>query len=201
MQIVRSGDRLVVLNKSIRRLFFLEVCVLSCFLFSPLISFLTSPFHHATLPGLLPYVIFIYRLSFENYLMVLSLMVLFCCFFTYFGNLWGVTLDRQAHSVKAGGRGACPMSRIEAVFIKPIPNTLLGCQYTVSLQWGDDDPTPRWQKALTRASGNRCPLGALRQEAHAEEVAALIAGFIGVPVRRETVSGTRPAPSHPGTRP
>lgn len=201
MQITQSRDRLVILNMSIRRLFLVEVCILSASLFSPMISFWTSPFHHATLPGLLPYMVSAYRLSHVSYLMLLVLMGIFWCLFTYFGNLWGVTFDKYDRSVKAGGRGACPMSSIEAVFIKPIPNTLLGRQYTVNLQWGDDDPTPRWQKTLTTALGNRCPLGALRQEAHAEEVAALIAGFIGVPVHRETMLGTRPAPTHLGTRP
>ena len=201
MQIARSGDCLVVLNKSIRRGFLVEICIFSTSFLSPWISFWRSPFYHATLPGLLPYVLSTYRLTYWVYLILLPALALALWLFTAFGNLWGVTLDRHAHSVKAGGRGACPMSGIEAVFIKPIPNTLLGRQYTVSLQWDDDDPTPRWQKTLTTAPGNRCPLGALRQEAHAEEVAALIAGFIGVPVRRETVSGTRPAPTHPGTRP
>ena len=69
------------------------------------------------------------------------------------------------------------------------------------LQWGNDDPTPRWLRALTSSPGNRCTLCALRQEAHAEEVAAIIAGFIGVPVQRETILGIRRAPTHPSTRP
>ena len=185
MQIARSGDRLVVLNRSTRRLFLAEVCILSASLFSPWISFLTSPLHHATLPGLLPYVTTTYRHTHLIHLLLIPAIAMVWWLLIAFGNLWGVTLDRHAHSVKAGGRGACPMSGIEAVFIKPIPNTLLGRQYTVSLQWGDDDPTPRWQKVLTSAPGNKCFLGALRQEAHAEEVAAIIAGFIGVPVQRE----------------
>jgi len=93
------------------------------------------------------------------------------------------------------------MSRIEAVQIKPMPSMLLGLQHVVSLQWGNDDPTPRWLRALTSSPGNRCTLCALRQEAHAEEVAAIIAGFIGVPVQRETMLGIRRAPTHPSTRP
>ena len=133
MQIARSGDRLVVLNRSIHRLFLVEVCILSASLFSPMISFWTSPFHHATLPGLLPYVTTTYRHTHWIHLLLFLAVAMVWWLLIAFGNLWGVTLDRRAHSVKAGGRRACPMSSIEAVFIKPIPNTLLGRQYTVSL--------------------------------------------------------------------
>ena len=57
MQLTRSGDRLVVINRSIRRGFFAEVCIVSISLFSPFISFVTLPTHRVTLPGLLPYVL------------------------------------------------------------------------------------------------------------------------------------------------
>ena len=201
MQLTRSGDRLVVLNRSIRRLFVVEVCILSTSLLSPWVTFWTSPFHHATLPGLLPYVTSAYRSSCGLYLFMLLPVAMFWWIFTAFGNLLGVTLDRRDRSVKVGGRRACPMSRIEAVQIKPMPSMLLGLQHVVSLQWGNDDPTPRWLRALTSSPGNRCTLCVLRQEAHAEEVAAIIAGFIGVPVQRETMLGIRRAPTHPSTRP
>lgn len=202
MQLTRSGDRLVVLNRSIRRLFVAQVCfLLSTSLLSPCITFWTTPFHHATASGLLPYVISAYRSGYGVRLFTLFFIAMFWWTFTAFGNLWGVTLDRRDRSVKVCGRGVCPMSRIKAVLITPMPNAFFGIQHVVSLQWGSDDPTPRWQRALTSAPGNRCHLGALRQETHAEEVAAIIAGFIGVPVQRETMLGTRPAPTHPGTRP
>ena len=183
MQLTRSGDRLVVLNKSIRRLFVVEICILSTSLLSPWISFLTSSFYHATLPSLLSYVASNHRLPWEN-LFSFSALVGIWWLLTIFGNMRGATLDRGDQSVEAGGKRARPMSRIEAVQVKPMPNTFLGRQYTVSLQWGSDDPTPRRRRAITSAPGNRCFLGALRQEAHAEEVAAIIAEFAKVSVQR-----------------
>ncbi len=201
MQLTRSGDRLVVLNLSIRRVFLFQVCILSLSLLSPVISFWTSPLHHATLPSLLAFVISDYRFICGMFLFMLFPVALFWWVFTFFANMGGATLDRHDRSVKAGGRRARPVSRIKAIEIRPTPNALFGIQHVVSLQWGSEDPTRRWQKALIDTSGNKCFLGALRHEAHAEEVAALIAGFIGVPVQRETMLGTRPAPIHPGTRP
>ena len=192
MQLTQSGGRLFVVNKSIRRAFILEVCIIGASLFSPWISFWTSPFHHATLPGLLPYVTSAYRSCYGLYLFMLFPLAVFWWMFTAFGNLQGVTLDRHDRWVKVGGRGACPMNRIEAVQIKPMSNALLGRRYTVSLQWGNDDPTARWQRELMSAPGNRCTLGALRHEANADQVAGIIAAFIGVPVQK--MNGISPSP-------
>ena len=187
MQLTRIGDRLVVLNLSTRRMFLVQVCVLASSSLSPWITFWTSPFHHATLPGLLPYVISAYRSGYGLYLFMLFPMGLFWCLWTFFANLGGARLDKRERTVKAGGRRERPMSRIKAVEIKPMPNTFLGRQYVLSLLWSSDDPTPRWQKALISTPGNKCFLGAFRQEANAERVAAMVAEFAEVSVRHEAI--------------
>ena len=183
MQLTRSGDRLVFLNMSIRRFFLAESCLLSCSLLLPWISFWTSPLYHATLPSLLFYLTSNHLLPWES-LFILFVCALIWCLFTFFGNLRGATFDTAEQSVKAGGRRARPMSKIEAIQIKPMPNTFLGRRYVVSLLWSSDDPTPRWQKALTNTLGNKCFLGAFRQEANAEKVAAMVAEFAVVLVQQ-----------------
>lgn len=109
MQLTRSGDRLVVINRSIRCGFFAEVCIVSTFLFSPWISFWRSPFHHA---ALLPYVISVYRITYWLYLFMLCLLAGVWCWFTFLFNLGGVTLDKRAATIKADGRRARPMNGI-----------------------------------------------------------------------------------------
>ena len=198
MQLTRSWDRLIVVNLLVRRSFLAQVCIVSTYLLSPFISFLRYPFHRATL---LPYVLSSYRSHYGLYLFALCVLAVAWSVSYHAFNLGAVILDGRDATVRADGRRARPMSRIRAVEIKPTPNALLGIQYAVSLLWSSDDPTPRWQKPLTSTPGNKCFLGALRQEAHAEEVAAIIARFIGVPVQRETMLETRPAPTHSGTRP
>ena len=189
MQLTRSGDRLVVINRSIRRGFFAEVCIVSTSLFSPWISFWRNPFHHA---ALLPYVLSGYRSGYGLYLFMLCLLAGVWCWFTFLFNLGGVTLDKRAATIKADGRRARPMSRIEAVHIKSGPNQLVGRQYTVRLLWSGGRPTPDWEAGLTGGPANSSFLGSFRHEANADQVAGIIAAFIGVPVQK--MNGICPPP-------
>ena len=109
MQLTRRGGRLAVVNKSIRRLFLAEVCVLLTSLLPPWISFWRSPFHHA---ALLPYVISVYRITYWLCLFMLCLLAGVWCWFTFLFNLGGVTLDKRAATIKADGRRARPMNGI-----------------------------------------------------------------------------------------
>lgn len=178
MRITQSGARLVVVNKSIRRLFAAEVCLLTLSLpVSPWINYWTNPFHPATLPGLLPSVISCYRTSHNQILFLFMLLVLAGVWrlLTCVGNLGGVTLDRTRGTLKAGCRWERPMSGIKAVLITETPNPTLGVQHVVSILWDGN------RSANTKAKS--CFLGALRREDHAEKVAETIANFAGVPVR------------------
>ena len=84
------------------------------------------------------------------------------------------------------------MSRIEAVHIKSGPNQLVGRQYTVRLLWSGGRPTPDWEAGLTGEPANFSYLGIFRHEANADQVAGIIAAFIGVPVQK--MNGICPPP-------
>ena len=187
MQLTRSGDRLVVINRSIRRGFFAEVCIVSTSLFSPWISFWRNPFHHA---ALLPYVLSGYRSGYGLYLFMLCFMAGLWSLFHYLFNLSGVTLDERDATVRADGRRARPTSKIKAVHIKIAVHPIQGRQYILRLLW-DDEPVSRWRKAWTTAPANSSFLGSFRHETNADQVAGIIAAFIGVPVQK--VNGIFPA--------
>ena len=198
MQLTRSWDRLIVVNLLARRAFLAEVCIVSTYSLSPFISFLRNPFHRATL---LPYVLSSYRSHYELYLFALCVLALAWSVLHHAFNLGNVILDGRDATVRADGRGARPMSKIKAVHVKMTPYPFQGRRHIVRLFWKGGSPTPDWKKHLTGEPANFSYLGSFRHEANADQVAALIAGLIGVPVRRGTTLGTRPSPVHPGTRP
>ena len=190
MQLTRSGDRLVVINRSIRRGFFAEVCIVSTSLFSPWIIFWRSPFHHA---ALLPYVLSGYRSGYGLYLFMLCLLAGVWCWFTFLFNLGGVTLDKRAATIKADGGRARPMSKIKAVHVKTTtPHPFRGRRYVVRLFWKGGRPAPDWKKHLTGEPANFSYLGSFRHEANADQVAGIVAAFIGVPVQK--MNGICPPP-------
>lgn len=190
VQLTRTGDGLTVLNKPLRRLMLAEFCLLPAPLWTPWITFWTSPFHHATWPGLLPYVLSMYGVIYPVYLVLLSMMAGFWCLFLFQFSLGVVTLERRAGTIKSGGRQVRPMKAAEAVQIVRAPS-LLGVRHSVSLIWSGGDLTPRWKKALTNVRDNVCFLASFRQGANAEKVAEVISDFLGVPVRHQVKTATR----------
>jgi len=184
MQLTRSGDRLIIVNRFSRRLFVFEVCILSASLLSPFISFLTSPFHRVTLPGLLPYVISGYRSNYGLHLFMLCVIAGFWCLFNSLCNLSGVTLDGRDATVKADGKRTRPMSGIKAIHIRMTPHPFQGRQHIVRLLWIGGKPVPKWQTDLTGVPDNSSFLVSFRHEANADQVAGIIAAFIGVPVQK-----------------
>ena len=112
------------------------------------------------------------------------------CWFTFLFNLGGVTLDKRDATVRADGRRARPTSKIKAVHIKIAVHPIQGRQYILRLLW-DDEPVSRWRKAWTTAPANSSFLGSFRHETNADQVAGIIAAFIGVPVQK--VNGIFPA--------
>ena len=198
MQLTRSWDRLIVVNLLVRRSFLAQVCIISLYLLSPFITFLRNPFHRATL---LPYVLSSYRSDYALYLFALCALAAAWSVWYYVFNLGAVILDGCDVTVRADGRRARPMSKIKAVHVKMTPNPFRGRRHIVRLFWNGGRPTPDWKKHLTGEPANFSFLGSFRHEANADQVAAIIAGFIGVPVQRETMLGIRRAPTHPSTRP
>ena len=115
------------------------------------------------------------------------------CWFTFLFNLGGVTLDKRAATIKADGGRARPMSKIKAVHVKTTtPHPFRGRRYVVRLFWKGGRPAPDWKKHLTGEPANFSYLGSFRHEANADQVAGIIAAFIGVPVQK--MNGICPPP-------
>lgn len=185
-RLTRSWDRLIVVNLLARRSFLAEVCIVSTYLLSPFISFLRNSFHRATL---LPYVLSSYRSHYELYLFTLCVLAVAWSVLYYAFNLGGVMLDGRDATVRANGRRARPMSKIKAVHVKMTPYPFRGRRHIVRLFWKGGRPTPDWKKHLTGEPANFSYLGSFRHEANADQVAAIIAAFIGVPVQRAVEEG------------
>ena len=180
-QLTRSWDRLIVVNLSVRRSFLAQVCIVSTYLLSPFISFLRNPFHRATL---VPYVLSSYRSHYELYLFALCVLALVWSASCYAFNLGGVMLDGRDATARADGRRARPMSKIKAVHVKMTPDPFRGRRHIVRLFWKGGRPMPDWKKHLTGEPANFSYLGSFRHEANADQVAGIVAAFIGVPVWR-----------------
>jgi len=85
------------------------------------------------------------------------------------------------------------MSKIKAVHVKTTtPHPFRGRRYVVRLFWKGGRPAPDWKKHLTGEPANFSYLGIFRHEANADQVAGIIAAFIGVPVQK--MNGICPPP-------
>ena len=190
MQLTRNWNRLLVVNMLTQRSFLAQVCIVSAYLLSPLISFLSNPFHHA---AVLPYVLSSYRSHYELYLFALCVLAAVWSVLYHVFNLGGIVLDGRDATVRADGRRARPMSKIKAVHVKTTtPHPFRGRRYVVRLFWKGGRPVPDWKKHLTGEPANFSYLGIFRHEANADQVAGIIAAFIGVPVQK--MNGICPPP-------
>jgi len=187
IEISQSGGRLVVVNKSVRRMIPVEVCLFTGFFSLPCFLYWFNPFHHPVQSRLLPYLISYYYHIFPVCLLMLVFIVCVWRAFYVDHSSGVVTLNKLDRTINANGR-EYSLSEVEAVRITLTQNAA-GTSLRVALVWNGSNPVPPWPKALTlvMTEVNTTILGTLRHEENAKKVAAAIAEFVGVPVQHRTL--------------
>ena len=185
VEVTQSGGRLIGVNKFTRRFLVLESCVLSCSFLSPCFTFWTSRFHRHVLSGLLPYVLWSYRIGFPIYLLLFLILSGIWCFGCFYLSLGSIVLDKSGKTIRANGKTS-PLGNLDAVRITQGQKDVLGRQFTVRLVWNGTKPIPWWRTTLVKTEANTSFLGLFRNQANAEKIAEAVAEFTGVSVQHRT---------------
>ena len=177
---------MIIVNHLMRRMFALQMCILSLSSLSPFYSYWTSPFHHATWRAMLPAVFRTYQELCWFYLLMLFMAALIYWSLVVVGNLGGVVLDQRTSTAKADGRTR-PLESLESVeiIVRGQPD-IFRRRYTAQLQWNDDQVLPRWQKALFSLGPKTSFIGVFRQEENAKKLVEAIAEFAGLSAEHRT---------------
>ena len=190
VEVTQSGGRLSVVNHFMRRMFALQMCILSLSSLSPFYSYWTSPFHHATWRAMLPAVFATYKQMYWLSLLMLCMAALFYWLFTGGSNLSGIVLNQRDSTAKAGGRTR-PLSELDSVEMISRQPDIFRRRHTVRLQWSDEGPVlPWWQRALFSMGLKTSFVGVFRQEANAEKLVKAIAEFAGLSAEHRTFEGS-----------
>jgi hypothetical protein len=182
VELIQAGGRLIVVNHFMRRVFALQMCILSLSSLSPFYSYWTSPFHHATWRAMLPAVFRTYQNTFWVYLLMLFLAALLYWVLVVSGNLSGIVLDPRSGTAKAA-EISHSLSELKSVEIIRRQPDILGRRYTVQLQWSDNQVLPKWQRALLSLGQKTSFVGLFRQEANADRLAKAVAEFARIPLQ------------------
>jgi hypothetical protein len=189
IEITQSGGRLTVVHNLIRFLCAAETCLmllaLLLMLSFPWIDHWVGSYHNIPRPALLPSLISSYQSGFWVFAIVLLYFVSLWSFFTLFFNRGVVTMNHVTKTVKAGGR-VRSFDQMAFVQINKMQPDALRVRYAVEILWKEDTQKPLWYRAVMWIGTKSSPLGAFKQEANAEKIAAAVAEFANVPVEHRT---------------
>ena len=172
-----------MLNKLIRWLILLEICLFTISLAPSLILFWVEPFHHSILLHLSVYAALVGLICF---FMLLGMTFAWCIFNLYL-SLGAVVLNKTVGTVRANGR-LRPIGALEAILVKHGPKRRFATGFSLQLIWKEDEIStqmPRWKRVVRRIGAKSSVLGTFRREENADKMAEAVAEFAGIPVRRE----------------